>query len=259
MKYTMLLIAAVFMVACNNNNNAKSSTVNNDKEKNAPTHNMLSEAQLKEGWQLLFDGTSMKGWHKYGNKPVGTAWKVADGSFYLDTTVKENWQIKDGGDIVSDEAFENFHLKLEWKIAKDGNSGIIFYVHEDTTKYDYVWKTGPEMQILDDKGHPDSKIPKHRAGDLYDLISCTNEAQKPLKPVGEWNLAEIKSINGKLDFYLNGTNVVSTTMWNDAWKKMIAASKFNTMPGFGTYKKGHIALQDHGNMVWYRNVMVRKL
>jgi hypothetical protein len=115
------------------------------------------------------------------------------------------------------------------------------------------------MQVLDDSGHSDGKIPKHRAGDLYDLITCTNEAQKPLKPVGEWNLAEIKSQNGKLDFYLNGTNVVSTTLWDDNWKKLVAGSKFNTMPGFGTYKQGRIALQDHGNLVWYKNVMIKKL
>ncbi len=260
-QHTIICCILLSTIACS----TKYST-NNNPIVDKTISNVLTKAQQQDGWQLLFDGSTMKGWHKYGNKPIGTAWKVADGSFYLDTTIKNQlpdgtpgWQIKDGGDIVSDETFENFHLKLEWKIAKDGNSGIIFYIHEDTTKYDYVWKTGPEMQVLDDTGHPDSRIPKHRAGDLYDLISCTNEAQKPLKPVGSWNLAEIKSVNGKLSFYLNGTNVVSTTMWDDAWRKMIANSKFNTMPGFGTYKKGHIALQDHGNMVWYRNVMIKKL
>ncbi|MCX6319617.1 MAG: DUF1080 domain-containing protein [Bacteroidetes bacterium] len=220
------------------------------------TANTLSDAQKAEGWQLLFDGQSTKGWHRYGGKPVGSAWKIADGTIYLDTAQKENWQIKDGGDIVSDDEFDNFHLKLEWKIAKDGNSGIIFFVHEDTAKYKWPWETGPEMQVLDNSGHPDSKIIKHRAGDLYDLISSSKET---VKPAGEWNLAEIKSENGKLDFYLNGENIVSTTMWDDAWKKMIAGSKFIKMPDFGTYKKGHIALQDHGNTVWYRNIMIKKL
>ena len=222
-------------------------------------NNRLTSAQREDGWQLLFNGTTTNGWHKYGNKKIGSAWKVADGALYLDTTIKENWQIKDGGDIVSDSSYGNFHLKLEWKISRGGNSGIIFYVNEDTTKYDYVWKTGPEMQVLDDNGHSDGKLIKHRAGDLYDLISCTDEANKPLKPVGEWNVAEIKSLNGKLDFYLNGSNVVSTTLWDDAWKKMVAGSKFAAFPGFGTYNNGHIALQDHGNLVWYRNVMIKKL
>jgi Domain of Unknown Function (DUF1080) len=218
--------------------------------------NNLSEEQKADGWQLLFDGQSTKGWHKYGGKPVGSAWKTADGTLYLDTTVKENWQIKDGGDIITDEEFENFHLKMEWKIAKDGNSGIIFYIHEDTVKYQWPWMTGPEMQVLDNDGHSDGKIIKHRAGNLYDLISSTKET---VKQPGEWNLAEIKSINGKLDLMLNGESQVSTTMWDDSWKKLIAGSKFKTMPDFGTYKKGRIGLQDHGNTVWFRNVMIKKL
>jgi hypothetical protein len=208
------------------------------------------------GWVSLFDGKTTTGWHNYGKTTVGSAWKIADGAIYLDTTKKAGWQTIDGGDIVTNDEFENFHLKLEWKIAPDGNSGIIFYVHEDTTKYKYVWQTGPEMQVLDNTGHADSKITKHRAGDLYDLISCSKET---VKPVGEWNLAEVVANNGKLDFFLNGTNVVSTTMWDSSWKAMVAASKFKAWPDFGTYKKGHIALQDHGNTVWYRNIMVKKL
>ncbi len=223
---------------------------------NTAMANTLTDAQKADGWQLLFDGQSTKGWHKYGGKPVGSAWKTTDGNLYLDTTVKENWQIKDGGDIITDEEFENFHLKLEWKIAKDGNSGVIFFIHEDTAKYQWPWMTGPEMQVLDNNGHPDSKIIKHRAGDLYDLISCSKET---VKPAGEWNLAEIVVNKNKLDFFLNGENVVSTTLWDESWKKMIAGSKFKSMADFGTYKKGKLGLQDHGNSVWYRNVMIKKL
>lgn len=252
----VLLLAA--LSACNNESKTDKKGDNADTAttKTAMTANQLSDKDKADGWQLLFDGQSTKGWHKYGGLPVGSAWKIADGILYLDTTVKENWQIKDGGDIVTDEEFENFHLKLEWKIAKDGNSGIIFYIHEDTVKYKWPWETGPEMQVLDNAGHSDSKIIKHRAGDLYDLISCSKET---VKPYDEWNLAEIKAVNGKLDFYLNGENVVSTTMWDDNWKKMVAASKFVKMPDFGTYKKGKIALQDHGNLVSFRNVMIKKL
>jgi hypothetical protein len=239
-----------FIFSCNNNDVKEKSTTA------ISADNTLTEAEKKDGWELLFDGTSTKGWHKYGNKPVGTAWKINDGTLFLDTTVKENWQIKDGGDIVSDNEYDNFHLKVDWKIAKDGNSGMIFYVHEDTTKYKYAWMTGPEMQVLDNAGHPDSKIIKHRAGDLYDLISCKKET---VKPYGEWNTAEIKSDKGKLDLFLNGENVVSTTMWDTAWVSMIAKSKFKEFSGFGTYKKGKFMLQDHGNLVWYRNIKVRRL
>lgn len=218
--------------------------------------NSLSAKEKKDGWHLIFDGKTTQGWHKYGGGAVGSAWKVREGYLCLDTSVKENWQIKDGGDIVSDEEYENFDLQLEWKIAKDGNSGIMIYIHEDKIKYNWPWETGPEMQVLDNIGHPDSKIIKHRAGDLYDLISCSKET---VKPFGEWNLAEIRSLNGKLDLYLNGENVVSTTLWDDNWKKMVAGSKFKTMPGFGTYQKGRIGLQDHGNEVCFRNIKIRKL
>ena len=208
------------------------------------------------GWVSLFDGKTLAGWHNYGKTTIGEAWKVSDGAIYLDTTKKAGWQTAQGGDIVSAEEYENFDLKLEWKIAPGGNSGIIFYVHEDTTKYQYVWHTGPEMQVLDNDLHSDGKIPKHRAGDLYDLISSATE---PVKKPGEWNEAEIISKGGKLDFFLNGTNVVSTMLWDDAWKKLIAGSKFKEWPDFGTYKKGHIALQDHGNTVWYRNIKIKRL
>jgi len=218
--------------------------------------NKLSTKEKKDGWHLLFDGTTTKGWHKYGGGPVGSAWKVRDGYLCLDTSIKENWQIKEGGDIVSEEEYENFDLQLEWRIAKDGNSGIMIYIHEDKSKYNWPWETGPEMQVLDNNGHPDAKIIKHRAGDLYDLISCSTET---VKPYGEWNLAEVKSLNGKLDLYLNGVNVVSTMLWDDNWKKMVANSKFRNMPGFGTYHKGRIGLQDHGNEVCFRNIKIKKL
>ncbi len=246
MKKILTTIAvAGLLTACNNADEEKSKTAD---AANTPT--------ADSGWVSLFDGKTTAGWHTYGKSSVGEAWKIADGALYLDTTQKLDWQTKGGGDIVTNEEYENFHLKLEWKIAKDGNSGIIFYVHEDTAKYPYVWHTGPEMQVLDNDGHSDGKIIKHRAGDLYDLISCSKET---VKPVGEWNEAEIVSNNGKLDFFLNGSNVVSTNMWDSAWKQMLASSKFKDMKDFGTYKKGRIALQDHGNTVWYRNIRIKKL
>lgn len=243
-KYFAIAATIILLISCN------------PTKQSADGNNQLSKEDKTDGWKLLFDGKTTKGWHKYGADKAGAAWKVKDGYLYLDTTIKENWQIKDGGDIVTDEEYENFHLKLEWKIAKDGNSGIIFYINEDKSKYNWCWETGPEMQVLDDNGHPDAKIIKHRAGDLYDLISCSKET---VKPYGEWNLAEVKCVNGKLDLYLNGEKVVSTTLWDDNWKKMVAGSKFRNMPGFGTFKKGRIGLQDHGNEVCFRNIRIRRL
>jgi len=247
----LLMIACVaFIVSCNSENSNS-----NSPEMKTDSTQKTQDSISNNGWISLFDGKTTNGWHKYGGGSVGSGWKVQDGAIYLDTTVKVNGK-RDGGDIVTDEEFENFDLKLEWKIAKNGNSGIMFCVNEDTTKYKHPYETGPEMQVLDNDGHADGKIKKHRAGDLYDLISCNKET---VKPVGEWNQVEIKLLNGKLDFYLNGENVVSTTMWDDNWNKLVAGSKFKTMPGFGTFKKGHVDLQDHDCMVWYRNIMIKKL
>ena len=209
-----------------------------------------SSKTASKGWQKLFDGKTTTGWHSYGKKEVGQAWKVSDGALYLDAKNKQ------GGDITTHEEFGNFHLKLEWKISKNGNSGIIFFVKEDFAKYPSSYNTGPEMQVLDNDGHADGKINKHRAGDLYDLIASSTE---PVKPVGEWNQVEIISNNGKLDFKMNGKNIVSTTMWDAQWNNMVAGSKFKTMPGFAIYKSGKIALQDHGDEVWYRNIEIKKL
>jgi hypothetical protein len=254
-------IFSVVLAACNNNSEPQkkegTDTLKSKTETTVTsTDNILSDQEKADGWQLLFDGQTTKGWHKYGGAPVGAAWKVADGVLFLDTSSKKNWQTANGGDIVSDDEFENFDLKLEWKISPAGNSGIMFRVHEDTAKFDYSYKSGPEMQIVDNEGHPDGKIIKHQAGDLYDLIACS---KKTVKPVGEWNQVEMKSVNGKLDLFLNGENVVSTTIGDDNWKKLVAGSKFKEWPGFGTYAKGRICLQDHGNRVSFRNIRIKRL
>ena len=159
--------------------------------------------QKPAGWKSLFDGKTTRGWHSYGKTTVDPQWEVKDGALHLDKSKGG------GGDLVTDGAYGNFDLKLEWKVAPKSNSGIIFYVHEDEAKYAEPYFTGLEMQVLDNDGHPDGKIHKHRAGDLYDLIACSKET---VKPVGEWNEAEIWCKNGELKLYLNGTNVVSTTI-----------------------------------------------
>lgn len=218
--------------------------------------NRLTAEEKKEGWKLLFDGKTTNGWHTYGSDAPGSAWQVVDGTIHLDEANKSSWPKGQSNDLLTNNEYGNFHLKADWKIAKNGNSGIIFYVHEDKSKYHNTYETGPEMQVLDNAGHPDAKIHKHRAGDLYDLIASSSE---PVKPAGEWNHAEIISKNGKLQLILNGVHVVTTTMWDDNWRRLIANSKFKSMPDFGTFKKGKIALQEHGEEVWFKNIKIRKL
>jgi len=251
MKQIFVLALAILLIACNNDSSEEK---NETKSKMTDdSQNILTEDEQKDGWQLLFDGKSSKGWHHYGGGTVGYAWIITDSSLYFDGALKKDTLSQD---IVTDDEYENFHLKLEWKVDTNGNSGIMFYVNEDTAKYKRSYHTGPEMQVLDNNGHPDAKIEKHRAGDLYDLVSCSKET---VKPALQWNRVEIKSVNGKLDFWLNGENVVSTQLWDENWKKMLANSKFKQWPDFGTFKKGRICLQDHGDKVWYRNIKIKKL
>lgn len=209
--------------------------------------------QAQKGFKPLFDGKTTNGWHTYGKDSALAGWKVEDGLLHFNPDKAKDGQ---GGDLVTNAEFENFHLKLEWKISPNGNSGIIFYVNENPQKYENTFSTGLEMQVLDNDGHPDGKITKHRAGNLYDLIQSKSE---PVKPVGEWNKAEIISNKGKLTLILNGVTVVETTLWDDNFKKLIDGSKFAGWPDFGTFKKGKIALQDHGNNVWYRNIELKQL
>ncbi len=222
---------------------------------NSNSTNISNGEKSSNGWVSLFDGKTTTGWHSYGKDKADGIWNVEDGAICL-TEKKQRTPGSGGGDLVTDKEYGDFDLKLEWKIAKNGNSGIIFYVVEDPTKYKESYNTGMEMQVLDNDGHPDGKLIRHRAGDLYDLISSSKES---VKPVGEWNEVEIISKNGRLQLFLNGTNVVTTQLWDDNWRSMLANSKFKNMPGFGTFKKGKIALQDHSNMVCYRNIKIKEL
>lgn len=226
-------------------------------ETNGTEHNSLSANEQADGWILLFNGKDLSGWSNYNKSTIGKNWVIDEAAIHLNAENKEDgdWQAADGGDIVFEEEFENYELRLDWKIGECGNSGIIFNVKE-SPEIDYPWQTGPEMQILDNTCHPDAKIVTHKAGDLYDLIECS---EVTVKPVGEWNSIRLIVNNGHLEQWQNGVKVVETEMWTPEWKEMIANSKFKDMPLFGTIKKGKIALQDHGDPVWFRNIKVKPL
>lgn len=205
-------------------------------------------------WISLFDGKTTTGWHTYGKSEVGSLWQVQDGTITLDPSHRT---MGDGGDLVTNESFNDFHLQLEWKITKNGNSGIVFFVQE-APKYKNTWFTGPEMQVLDNDGHPDGKIISHKAGDLFDLIAGGEAA---VKMVGEWNKVDIINEKGVLTLKLNGIETVKTKLGDAHWQELIKNSKFSKgeSPDFGKVFAGRIALQDHGHEVAFRNIKIQKL
>ncbi len=201
---------------------------------------------LAKGWKTLFDGKDLSAWRGYKGAPTPTRWKVENGAIALGMD-------GDKGDLVTTEAFGDFELELEWRISEGGNSGIMYFVQEvDGAPTTYA--TGPEMQVLDDARHPDGKLLSHRAGALYDLIPASVPAAKP---VGAWNKVRIVSRGGRIEHWLNGRRVVATRHGDDAWRAMVQRSKFNAMPHFAKVARGRIALQDHGDPVWYRNIRIR--
>ena len=208
-------------------------------------------------WTPLAVGGTFAGWHKYGGGDVGSAWKaMPDGSIMFDPSVKEaDGRVAGGGDIVTDGSYADYELELDWKIAPCGNSGVIYNVVEEP-ELEYPWLTGPEMQVLDNSCHPDAKVYKHKAGDLYDLLAGDSTV---VRPAGEWNTARLVNQAGHVEHWLNGVKVVEYNNTGDNWRSMIAASKFKEMPRFGSATSGHIALQDHGDPVWYRNIRIREL
>lgn len=199
-------------------------------------------------WQALIDGADLAAWRGFKRDDVPANWSVAEGTLTFTPGA-------DGGDLITKETFENFELELEWKISEGGNSGIFYHVVE-SSEYDYVWQTGPEMQVLDNAGHPDGQLPETSAGSDFAVHAPSQDATQP---VGEWNEARLVVRGPHVEHWLNGIKLLEFERWTEQWKSDVAATKFIDMPGYGMAEVGHIALQDHGNPVWFRNVRIRRL
>lgn len=158
-----------------------------------------------------------------------------------------------GGDLVSLPSLENFELDFEWKIAPGGNSGVFYRVNPDLGP---AYESGPEYQILDNKGHPDGRNPLTSAGSAYGLYAPSQDASKP---AGEWNSGKIVVDGSHVEHWLNGVKILEFTMGSEEWAARVAASKFAAWPGFGVQKSGHIVLQDHGAEVAFRAIRLRAL
>jgi len=220
--------------------------------------NGLTEAEKADGWVSLFDGTTSTGWRGFKKDHFPAGWQIVDGTMQCVGSGRGEAGSADGGDILFDKQFQNFTLSLEWKISEGGNSGI-FYL--GTEEFDVIYKSAPEMQVLDNINHPDAKLGKdgnRQAGSLYDLIPAKPQNAKP---VGEWNQIEITVYKGTVIHKQNGVNVVEYHLWTPEWKELVANSKFPSLnPKWAEVaSKGYIALQDHGDDVWYRNIKIKEL
>ena len=204
-------------------------------------------------WIELFNGENLDGWRTYGESAPRPAWIVEDGAIKLD--VDESTTSTTGGDLITEEQFANFELVLEWKVSSGGNSGIFFGVRE-IPDHTVAFLTGVEMQVLDNAGHVDGQRAETSAGSCYALYA---PARDLTRPVGEYNEARIVVRDGLVEHWLNGSLIVEYDMNSDDWDERVAASKFADWEHYGRYPSGHIALQDHTDPVWYRNIRIRPL
>jgi hypothetical protein len=204
--------------------------------------NTLTDAERDAGWRLLFNGESLDGWRSYYSLELPDGWRAEHGTLH---------RFSGGGDIVTTDAFANFELSLDWRVADGGNSGIFYLAALGS---DNIFMSAPEMQVLDDAGHHDGQDPLTSAGSNYGLYPAPRGV---VNPAGEWNHAVIVIETGRVEHWLNGVKMLEYVLGSEEWTDLVKASKFNDWPEYGLARSGHIGLQDHGDPVWYRNIKLR--
>jgi hypothetical protein len=205
----------------------------------------LTPADRAAGWVSLFDGRSLDGWRGYRQPDAaGTRWVPADGTLCV---------VPGSGrqtDILTTNAYQDFELRWEWRVAEAGNSGVKYFVLEDHDS-----AIGHEYQLIDDERHADARRgPSRQTAALYDVLGAEN---RPVKPAGQWNESRLVVRGAVVEHWLNGARVLQYELGSASLRAAIAESKFAGVPRFGTRVQGHILLQDHGEVVCFRNIAVR--
>jgi hypothetical protein len=226
--------------------------------------NQLTENQVSQGWKLLWDGQTTKGWRgakldKFPDK----GWTIEDG--VLSVEKSGGAESAHGGDIITIETYKSFILELDFRITEGANSGIKYFVDPELNKGSGS-AIGCEYQILDDRKHPDAKkgVSGNRTvASLYDLIKADallygqDNREKRFNGVGRWNRARIEVHGKKVSHHLNGVKVIEYKRGTQMWKALVAYSKYAKWPAFGEAKEGHILLQDHGDSVSFKNIKIK--
>ena len=197
-----------------------------------------------EPWEQLLGDDSQELWRGYKDAAWPQGWVVENGVLT---------RAKSGDDLMTVAVYADFVLRLEWKISPGGNSGILYRV---TTGDNAPYLTGPEYQVLDDGEHRDGKKAITSSGSLYALYAPEHDV---VRPVGEWNSTRIVVRGNHVKHFLNDKKIVDCKIGSDDWNERVKNSKFATWPKFAKNREGHIALQDHGDLVWYRNIRIRRL
>jgi hypothetical protein len=214
--------------------------------------NTLTDDEKKAGFKLLFDGRSTDGWRGYNMKQMPPGWKAIDGILSRVAGGAGGKGAGGGDDIITEDQYDNFELRLQWRVGRGVNSGILYRVKEGAVT---SWHVAPEMQVLDNVGFGDRE-PRHHAGALYDLYAPTKDTTRS---PGEWNDAKLLVDGNHVEHWLNGEKVVEYE-WNSSdWKDRVAKSKFKDKPDFAKAAKGHICLQDHSGKIEYRNIRLRPI
>ncbi len=221
--------------------------------------NELTEQEQQEGWKLLFDGEDHENWRGVNQDSFPAGWEVTDGTLHCIGSGMGEAGSQAGGDILYEQKFGNFDLKFEYKISEGGNSGVMYLGQE--VEGDPIWKTAPEYQVLDNERHPDAQLGENgnrQSASLYDLIPADPQNAKP---AGEWNTGEILVYKGTVVHKQNGKTVLEYHLWTDDWNNLVKDSKFPELnPDWANVaKEGYIALQDHGDDVWYRGIKIKEL
>jgi hypothetical protein len=214
--------------------------------------NTLTDAEKKAGFKLLFDGRTTDGWRGYKMKQMPPGWKVIDGVLTRVAGGAGGKGAGGGDDIVTKGEYDNFELRLQWRVGKGVNSGILYRAIEDAVT---SWHVAPEMQVLDNTGFGDPN-PLHHAGALYDLYAPSKDMTRP---ISEWNDVRLIANGNHVEHWLNGVKVVECEIGSKDWNERVAKSKFKDKPNFAKATKGYIVLQDHSGKIEYRNIRIRPL